>query len=249
MGAEGLIKMLAERKKTLKMFQEKIGYRFKSLELLDQGLRHKSFVNEKPEDCLEDNERLEFLGDAVLELVISHLIMERHPDYSEGDLSRLRAAVVNESRLANLAKELSLGDLLLLGKGEEITRGREKNSILAASLEAVLATIYLDGGFKKASGVITELFSDPLKLADQEGFYRDFKTKLQEAAQESLKAIPRYLLVKDFGPDHNKVFGVKVIIQGKVAGIGAGKSKKEAEQRAAQKSLQNLPHLLEGKND
>jgi ribonuclease III len=229
-----------EREKALKALQKKIHYRFKSFDFLDQGLRHKSFVHEELEAGGQDNERLEFLGDAVLNLVISHLIMERHPDYPEGNLSRLRAAVVNQARRAKIARELTLGEYLLLGKGEEMTGGREKTSILAASLEALLAVVYLDGGYKKAYGVISQLFSSHLEMAEKEGFSQDFKTKLQEVSQETLKAMPRYLLVKEFGPDHDKVFGVKVLIQEKVVGVGAGKSKKEAEQRAAKRTLKNL---------
>jgi ribonuclease III len=237
-----------ERKKALRALQKKIGYYYKSLDLLNQGLRHKSFVHENLEEDGKDNERLEFLGDAVLDLVIGHLIMDRYPDYPEGSLSRLRAAVVNEVRLAGIASDLSLGEYLLLGKGEERTRGREKNSILAASLEALLATIYLDGGFKKAFKVISQLFSHPLEVAEKESFYQDFKTKLQELAQDTLKATPKYVMAKEFGPDHDKIFGVKVLIQGKVAGAGAGKSKKEAEQRAAQRTLQKLHLSLEKKD-
>ncbi len=229
-----------ERQKALKAFQKRIHYRFKSLDLLDQGLRHKSFVHENFEAAGEDNERLEFLGDAVLDLVISHLIMERYPDYPEGHLSRLRASVVNETHLAEIARELLVGDYLLLGKGEEMTGGRQKNSILAAAMEAILACVYLDGGFKKAWQVISRLFSSHLDLAEQEGFDQDFKTKLQEFSQESLKATPRYLVAKEFGPAHNKTFGVKVLIRDKVAGVGSGKSKKEAEQRAARRTLQKL---------
>jgi len=240
--------MNEERKKALKALQKKIHYRFKSLHLLDQGLRHKSFVHETFQGDGQDNERLEFLGDAILDLVISHLIMERHPEYAEGNLSRLRAAVVNEVRLAKIARELALGEYLLLGKGEEMTGGRGKNSILAASLEALLAAVYLDGGYKKAFRVISQLFSLHLGMAEEEGFYQDFKTKLQEISQETLKAIPRYLLVKEFGPDHDKVFGVKVLIQEKVVGAGAGKSKKEAEQRAAKRTLRNLQLLLKGRD-
>jgi len=240
--------MIDNRKKALKALQKKIHYRFQSLDLLDQGLKHRSFAHENLEAGSGDNERLEFLGDAVLDLVVSHLIMERHPDYSEGDLSRLRAAVVNELRLARIARELDLGEYLLLGKGEEASRGREKNSILAASLEAVLAAVYLDGGFKKSFKVISELFSPYLEIAEKEEFYQDFKTKLQEVSQEALKSTPRYLLAKEFGPDHDKVFGVKVLIQEKVAGVGAGKSKKEAEQRAAQKTLQSFHLFLKGKD-
>jgi len=237
-----------ERKKALRALQKRIGYRFRSLDLLNQGLRHKSFVHENLEEQGRDNERLEFLGDAVLDLVVGHLMMERYPDYPEGSLSRLRAAVVNEVRLARIAKDLSLGEYLLLGKGEEITRGRGKNSILAASLEALLAAVYLDGGFRKAFKVISQLFALPLEMAEKESFYQDFKTKLQELSQETIKATPRYVMAKEFGPDHDKVFGVKVLIQGKVAGVGAGKSKKEAEQRAAQRTLRKLHLFLEGKN-
>ncbi len=238
-----------ERKKALRELQKKIAYRFKSLDLLNQGLRHKSYVHENIDEEKQDNERLEFLGDAVLDLVIGHLMMDRYPDYPEGSLSRLRAAVVNESRLAKLARDLDLGSYLLLGKGEEMTRGREKNSILASSLEALLAAVYLDGGFKKAFRVISHLFSHPLEMAEKESFYQDFKTKLQELSQEILRATPRYVLAKEFGPDHDKIFGVKVSIGGKVAGAGAGKSKKEAEQRAAQRTLQKLYLSLEKKND
>ena len=240
--------MEKERREALRALQKKIGYRFKSLDLLNQGLRHRSFVHENLEEGGQDNERLEFLGDAVLDLVISHLIMERYPDYPEGSLSRLRAAVVNETRLAKIARDLSLGEYLLLGKGEEMTQGRGKNSILASSLEALLAAIYLDGGFKKALKVITQLFSHPLEMAEKESFYQDFKTKLQELSQETLKATPRYVLSKEYGPGHDKIFGVKVLIQGKVAGVGAGKSKKEAQQRAAQRTLRNLQFFLKEEN-
>jgi ribonuclease-3 len=241
--------MHKERKKALQGLQKKIGYRFKSLDLLNQGLRHKSFVHENVDAQGKDNERLEFLGDAVLDLVIGHLIMDRYPDYPEGSLSRLRAAVVNETRLAQIARDLSLGEYLLLGKGEQMTRGREKSSILSSTLEALLATIYLDGGYKKAFKAITQLFSSTLEVAEKESFYQDYKTKLQELSQDTLKATPRYVLAKEYGPDHDKIFGVQVQIQGKVAGVGAGRSKKEAEQRAARRTLEKLYLSLKGKHD
>ncbi len=229
-----------ERKKALKALQRTLRYRFKSLDLLDQAMRHKSYVHENQGRDGGDNERMEFLGDAVLDLVIGHLLMDRYPDYAEGDLSRLRAAVVNETHLAKVARDLSLGYYLLLGRGEEMTRGREKNSILASSLEALLAAVYLDGGFKKAFQVISYLLSFHLEAADRGGGTQDYKTKLQEFSQEKLRATPRYLLAKRFGPDHNRVFGVKVLIKEKVAEVGAGKSRKEAEQRAAQRTLKKL---------
>lgn len=235
--------MEKERKKALKTLQKKFHYRFRKLELLDQGLRHKSFAHEDHDSEYLDNERMEFLGDAVLDLIIGHLLMEQHPDYSEGDLSKMRAAAVNTTRLSRMARDLSLGEYLLLGKGEEMTRGREKNSILAGSLEAVMAAVYLDGGFKKAFKVISALFSPYLEAGEREATQQDFKTKLQEISQEVFRATPRYLLTKEFGPDHDKVFGVKVVIGKKVAGFGSGKSKKEAEQQAARKTLERLPLL------
>lgn len=232
--------MEEERKKGLRRLEKKVRCRFKSLELLDQGMRHRSFVHENIAAGRQDNERLEFLGDAVLDLAIGHLLMERHPDYPEGKLSRLRAAVVNEVRLAQIAQELVLGEYLLLGRGEEMSGGRTKNSILAASLEALLGTIYIDRGFKKAQQVIARLFTPHLEVVEKRGFVQDFKTALQEAAQEIRKATPRYLLVKQFGPDHKKVFGVKVLIRDEITAFGAGKSKKEAEQRAAKKTLEKM---------
>jgi len=238
-----------ERKKALQALQKTINYRFKSLALLDQSLRHKSFVHEGLGTGQDDNERLEFLGDAVLDLVIGHLIMERNPEFDEGHLTRLRASVVNEIRLARMAREMGLGEYLLLGKGEEMTGGRQKNSILSASLEALLAAVYLDGGFKKAFKVLARLFTAHLEFAAQEGFDQDFKSKLQELAQEKLKVTPQYKLAKEFGPDHDKVFGVKVLLRDKVAGSGAGKSKKEAEQRAAKKTLQKMAFVLKETHD
>jgi len=240
--------MEKERKKVLKTFQKKLRYRFKNLNLLDQSLRHRSFAHEIHDVVYEDNERLEFLGDAVLDLIIGHLLLERYPEFSEGDLSKLRAAAVNSSRLAKVARDLSLGDYLHLGKGEELTRGREKSSILAGSLEAVIAAVYLDGGFKKAFKVISALFSPYLEAGDKEGPHQDFKTKLQEVSQWRFRAAPRYLLAKEFGPDHAKVFGVKVVIEKKVVGFGSGKSKKEAEQKAAQDTLERLNFPEEDRN-
>ncbi len=241
--------MNKERKKALKALQKEIRYNFRSLDLLDQSLRHKSFVHETHGNTGKDNERLEFLGDAVLGLIVGHLVMERHPDYPEGNLSRLRSAVVNETYLAHIARTLRLGEYLLLGKGEDRTRGRQKASILAASLEALTGAVFLDGGFKKALKVVSGLFAAFLEAAEKEGFYQDFKTLLQEKAQETLKVAPRYVHVKELGPDHDKIFGVKVLIQEQVVGMGAGKSKKEAEQRAAQRTLEKRPLWLKGKND
>ncbi len=237
-----------ERKKSLKALQKTLRYRFKSPALLDQAMRHKSFVHENQARDGGDNERMEYLGDAVLDLVIGHLLMDRHPNYAEGDLSRLRAAVVNETHLARVAKDLALGSYLLLGRGEEMSGGREKNSILASSLEALLAAVYLDGGFRRAFQVISQLLSYHLEAADKDEGSYDYKTRLQEFSQERLRATPRYQVAKKFGPDHNRVFGVKVLIKEKVVEVGAGKSKKGAEQRAARRTLKKLSHLAKEKD-
>lgn len=240
--------MEKERKKALKSFQKKIRYRFKGLSLLDQALRHRSFAHEIHDVLVEDNERLEFLGDAVLDLVIGHLLLERHPYGSEGDLSKLRAATVNTYSLARVARDLALGEYLLLGKGEEMTKGRQKDSILAGSLEALIAAVYLDGGFKKAFKMIAGLFAPYLEGGEDWRENEDFKTRLQEVAQGHFRAAPRYLLAKEFGPDHAKVFGVKVVIGKKVAGFGSGKNKKEAEQKAARNTLRRLNLPEEGRD-
>jgi ribonuclease-3 len=234
-----------ERKRALRELQTRIGYRFKNLELLDQALRHRSFVHQKEERLGKDNERLEFLGDGLLGLCIGHLLMERRAEDSEGSLSRMRAAVVSETSLAQIARQFDLGSYLLLGKGEDQSGGREKNSILSSTLEAILGAIYLDGGFQKAQRVIAQLFSPYLEAAETEMWLPDYKTKLQEIMQATHKIAPRYIVAKEFGPAHAKIFGVKVRIQEKVMGFGAGRSKKEAEQRAARRALERLGHKRE----
>ena len=230
-----------ERRVQLKQLQKNISCSFKRLALLNQALIHKSFVNENPHQPFEDNERLEFLGDAVLDLIISHVLMDDFPHYTEGDLTKLRSALVNDKRIARLARQLDLGDFLLLGKGEDSTKGRNKNSILADTYEAVVAAIYLDGGFKKVFTVIKKHFKDILTAANEGSLHhRDFKSHLQERTQSIFKATPHYTLVKEVGPDHKKSFAVTVVLQKKVLGKGFGPSKKDAEQKAAQEALRKL---------
>ncbi len=230
-----------ERRVQLKQLQKNISCSFKRLALLNQALIHKSFVNENPHQPFKDNERLEFLGDAVLDLIISHILMDNFPHYAEGDLTKLRSALVNDTRIAHLARALQLGDFLLLGKGEESTKGRNKNSILADTYEAVIAAMYLDGGFKKAYTVVKKHFRDMLTAANEGSLHhRDFKSQLQERTQSIFKATPLYILVKEVGPDHNKSFAVNVLVHKKVLGKGIGPSKKEAEQKAAEEALLKL---------
>lgn len=225
-------------KKELKGLMERLSYTFQDIGLLQQALVHRSYVNERPGLGLESNERLEFLGDAVLSTVVSHLLTQEFPDADEGELSRLRAGLVNEAILASHARRLDLGRFISLGKGEELTGGRDKSSILADTYEAVIGAVYLDGGFEGAYHLISSHFSHILKEPWNKG--RDYKTELQEYTQESFKELPRYILIGEKGPEHNKVFEVEVLIKGEVFGKGKGRSKKEAEQKAAQEALGRL---------
>ncbi|OGQ08285.1 MAG: ribonuclease III [Deltaproteobacteria bacterium RIFCSPLOWO2_12_FULL_40_28] len=232
-------------RKELKSFEKNIHYCFHDLTLLKRALTHKSFVNESRQSALEQNERYEFLGDAVLELTISHLLMEYFPEFSEGDLSKLRAAVVNEGSLAELARALNLGAYLYLGRGEEQCEGRKKDSLLADAFEAVLGAIYLDGGFSKANAFVISQFTPLLKKAQSQDIIKDYKTRLQEESQTRFRSIPRYKLISELGPDHDKTFEIHLLIHDKIYGKGQGKSKKQAEQEAAKEALQALEAGLE----
>ena len=216
-----------------------LGYRFNSAEQLTAALRHSSFVNEQPQTGITSNERLEFLGDAVLNLAISHLLMKRYPDLTEGELSRNRAQLVNETELAAIAREIGLGPHLLLGKGEALTDGREKNSILADATEAVNAAIYIDGGFDAASGFVENQFRERLRFANRTRYETDFKSMLQERVQSIHHDVPRYEVLDEIGPDHDKTFRVQMTVAG-ITAQGDGKSKKMAEQEAARAGLDLL---------
>lgn len=232
--------MTKEERDKIKRLEKDIGYRFKKTSLLKRAVTHKSYANEKKLNHEEQNERLEFLGDAVLELSVSELLMERYPDFSEGDLSKMRAAIVNEKQLASLARGFYLGSYLYLGRGEEQTSGREKSSLLADAYEAVLGAIYLDRGFKKASEVVRRHYSRLLDKTPQRDFYQDYKTELQEKCQSLFHAVPKYRLIAEKGPDHDKVFEVELWVRHEQFGRGVGRSKKEAEQKAAKQALAKL---------
>lgn len=221
----------------LQNLQAQLGYRFKDPALVAEALRHRSFVNEQFTAGLKDNERLEFIGDAVLGLAIGHLLMNQHPHLREGDLSRMRAALVNESRLAAIARDLGLGEMLELGKGEAQTQGRTKPSILAGALEALLAATYLDGGFDMALKTVAGLFGHAIRTITAAG--RDFKSQLQELVQTRGQDPPHYDVIGQSGPDHNKVFEVRLRVLG-INAQGWGKSKKTAEQDAAAKAIEML---------
>lgn len=229
-----------EDKKRCKDFEKRIGYKFKRREYLKRALTHKSFANEQRLPQTEHNERYEYLGDAVLELSISHILMERFPDHPEGELSKLRAAIVNETQLAELARAIGLGDYLYLGKGEDQTGGRDKPSLLSDAFEAVLGAIYLDRGFDRTRKVVERNYGNVLENVGRVGFIRDYKTKLQEVSQAKFKAVPRYRLQSTMGPDHAKLFEVHLFINDRQLGVGRGPSKKQAEQEAAAEALEAL---------
>ncbi len=221
----------------IKDIENDLGYRFKRPELLLQAFRHSSYVNEQADPNLRDNERLEFLGDAVLDLAISHLLMKRFPDAAEGLLSKYRSMAVNEAGLNKIARKFNLGEYLLLGKGEEQSRGREKPSILANSMEALIGAIYLDGGFRKSVDVIRRLFAPLLGTISTPDKVHDYKSLLQENTQRIYKTLPKYKLAEEHGPAHDKTFKVILTINGEIMAEGEGKSKKEAEQKAARRAF------------
>ncbi len=220
--------------------ERRIGVTLADAGLALAALTHKSFVNEHRGEPLQDNERLEFLGDAVLDLAVSHRLMERFPVAREGELSKIRAAVVDEPGLALIARELDLGSLLRLGRGEELTGGREKSSLLADALEAVVAAVYLSGGLDPVLALIDRFLGDAFARAAAGTLDRDYKTQLQELAQSRMRSAPRYRVVAEHGPDHSKTFEVELEIGGEVIGRGSGRSKKDAEQASAKLALEVL---------
>jgi ribonuclease-3 len=225
----------------LEALQEILGHRFGDVERLRTALTHRSYANERPEAGHSDNERLEFLGDAVLDLVVGHMLMEAYPELSEGQLSVTRSQVVSEDGLSEIAYHLGLGRFIYLGKGERRSGGQNKPSILADALEAVIAAVYLDAGFDAARKLVARLFASSVDTVEMTGFY-DHKTRLQELAQARLKATPVYRVVGHSGPDHAKMFEVCVEINGHEWGRAIGSSKKRAEQLAAA----NAAFLLAG---
>lgn len=224
---------------SLHILEKAIGYTFKNSVNLIAALRHSSYVNEQSSADLASNERLEFLGDAVLNLAVSHLLMTQYPDLAEGDLSRNRANLVNELQLARIARKINLGPHLLLGKGEALTDGREKNSILADTTEAIIAAIYLDGGFDAAFAFVKTHFRERLSHATQTHYDTDFKSQLQEFVQSEYHEVPHYKVVGEWGPDHDKTFQVRMTVA-QVTAEGEGKSKKMAQQAAARAGLEAL---------
>ena len=232
--------MNEDRLRALRELEEQLGYHFEEIGLLDNALTHRSFANENPSLPCGDNERLEFLGDAVLELAVSDTLMKKFPDYTEGQLSKLRASVVNEQPLAELARRFRIGEFLLLGRGEETSGGRTKPSLLANAFESVLAAMYLDGGFDRTAAIIRRLFEPLIEEGVITVVYRDYKTAVQEIIQTRFREAPRYLLVSETGPDHDKCFETSLVIGERMIATGKGKNKKEAEQQAARMAMEEI---------
>lgn len=227
----------------IERLQQRLGHQFGDRKVLLQSLTHTSYGHEYLQDkslALRDNERLEFLGDAILDLVVSDILLESFPNSNEGQLSKMRAAVVNEKTLASIAKSIGLQDCIRLGKGETQTKGQEKPSILSSTFEALIAAVYLDGGFYAVYPVVRHLFS-PFFIEEQDLMaYYDHKTQLQELVQAKWKVTPTYHLLKTEGPDHAKRFEVEVRMKGKPLAHALGASKKEAEQNAARQAIQSV---------
>lgn len=214
--------------------EKKIGYIFKDKALINLAVTHSSYGNDRKLGRLHNNERLEFLGDAVLELSVSEVLFSDYSEKPEGELTKMRASIVCEPTLAQIAREINLPEFLLLGKGEEHTGGRYRDSITSDALEALIGAIYLDGGFANAKDFIKRFILNDIE--DKQLFY-DSKTILQEIIQKECKETVHYELISETGPDHNKSFTVQAMLDDKILGLGEGKSKKSAEQKAAYEAL------------
>jgi ribonuclease-3 len=229
-----------ERQASLKELEDRLGHRFKEVKWLDQALTHKSFIYETNHPEKIANEVLEFLGDSVLNLAVSYVLLHKFPDAQEGTLSMMRSQLVKRSFLASLSKELQLESYLLLGKSQQLNGGTEKSSILGNTYEALIGAIFMDSGFNRALEIIQEHFEPYLQTMTPSVLFDDFKSLLQIYSQQSHGVSPQYRVMNESGPDHDKRFQASVMIGGEVKGLGWGKSKKEAEQEAAKNALEEL---------
>ncbi len=227
------------RKKELLKFESHAGLRFRRLELLNQAFSHRSFANEQ-DDTIENNERLEFLGDSVLGLVVAEYLYVKLGDRPEGDLARIKSFVVSEDSLAEVARAIHVDNVVLVGKGEEYSGGRTKKAILADALEAVIGAYFLDSGFKAVKKFVITHLAPQIDSVLEDRHRKDYKTLLQEFAQKTYKSYPRYSVQKKTGPDHDKTFWMMVEVGGSMYGPGKGKNKKEAEQAAAAQAYREL---------
>ena len=233
-----------QRKQELLTFQKKASCKFKNIYLLDIAFHHRSFFNEHS-DSPFNNERLEFLGDSVLGMIVATELYLAHPDKPEGDLAKIKAAVVSEDSLFPIALSLNIDQYLMLGHGEEMSGGRKKKALLADAVEALIGALYLDSGFKVAQQFVLRIIKPQLQLVEENKHqYRDYKSLLQEYVQKKYRMIPKYMLVETSGPEHDRRFQIKVVIKNTEYEPAVGKSKKEAEQAAAEvawKALSSMP--------
>ncbi len=220
--------------------EKRIGISFKNDKLLKEALTHRSYLNENPSWDLPNNERLEFLGDAVLEIIVTEFLFNAYPKFQEGELTSLRAALVNYIMLSQIAKEISLDNFILFSKGEAKDKGKAREVILANAMEALIGALYLDGGYDKAKEFISGFITPKITIVIKEGLYRDAKSWLQEIVQEKDKVTPMYKVLGEKGPDHEKEFSVGVYIGDKLLAEGAGASKQEAERNAAEHALEKI---------
>ena len=227
------------RKKELQLFEKNAGIRFRKLNFLNLAFSHRSFANESKEN-IENNEKLEFLGDSVLGLVVSEYLYKSLPGKNEGDLARIKSFVVSEDSLEIIAKILNLDNYILIGKGEEYSGGRNKKAILADCMEAIIGAYFLDSGFKASQNFILMYIIPEINKVLENRHKKDYKTLLQEYVQKHFKNYPKYSLMKKSGPDHDRTFWIEVKVKNEVYGPGIGKNKKEAEQKAAALAYNHL---------
>jgi ribonuclease-3 len=232
-----------ERKKELQLFEKHAEIRFRNLRFLNLAFCHRSYANENPEN-IDNNEKLEFLGDSVLGLVVSDYLFQILPDKAEGDMARIKSFVVSEDSLEIIAKAIKVDNFILIGKGEEYSGGRTKKALLADAMEAIIGAYYLDSGYRAARDFILKYIVPEINKVLENRHKKDYKTLLQEYVQKNFKTYPKYQLIKKTGPDHSKTFWMEVKIKSKSYGPGEGKNKKEAEQNAAAAAYNEL---LKGK--
>ncbi|AAX17204.1 ribonuclease III [Borrelia hermsii] len=237
-----IVKLDVDRRRKLDEFLMGLHIDFNDIDLLNMSLSHSSYANEFDQKYA-NNERLEFLGDSVLNLIITDYLYKFYPEKSEGELSKARSYIVSEESLSSIARELNLGNYILLGRGEENNDGRNKKGIIADAIEAFVGALYLDGGFLKASAFVVELFEVHIRLMFNRGDFKDYKSLLQEYVQKKYKISPNYRLAKELGPDHNKIFCVELYVNDKFISNGKGKSKKEAEMIAAEMALKTIANI------
>ncbi|MEK7562278.1 MAG: ribonuclease III [Patescibacteria group bacterium] len=224
--------------KDFKPLEKKLGLNFKNKDLLTQAFAHRSYLNENPDFNLEHNERLEFLGDAVIELIVTEHLYKEHPKNAEGELTNWRAALVNAKMLSQVAEELGLNDYLLLSRGETKELGKARSYILANTFESLVGAVYLDSGYEPADKFITKYLLKNLPGIIRDGSYKDAKSQFQEKSQEKVGVTPVYKVIKESGPDHNKKFVIGVFLEKEKIAQGEGSSKQEAEESAAKNALE-----------